>query len=147
MKQISESEAREDQERVERVKANQLLPCPFCGSAASIESGGHETFYVARCGGRGCYVNSNTGSYHREAAIQQWNTRTRPAQKDDYGLPMNAGETYTIADALHFAAYESIKDSELFEQVTNPEWDSMADELAKELAEFADRWVVERIKQ
>lgn len=49
-------------------------------------------------------------------------------------------------DYLHTLAYESIKASELWDQVeTNAECDSMADELAAAIQRTIDSWIAHRV--
>lgn len=64
----------------------ELLPCPFCGGAATVESrmrlNQHYTF--VGCANESCYVNAHVDFYHSindaEApaiAIARWNCRLK----------------------------------------------------------------------
>ena len=59
--------------------ANELKPCPFCGSKAQrgivTHSYGHKMYYI-ECSNRGCLISPTTIAYATKGAdARAWNRR------------------------------------------------------------------------
>lgn len=72
-----------DRETVEALAqgvADDLLPCPFCGDAASLrEDGEHSTAFVLEHFSKGCPVDDLWDWYpDKQQAVAAWNRRAIP---------------------------------------------------------------------
>jgi hypothetical protein len=57
-----------------------LLPCPFCGSAATLfASSDHSTAWEGGCGNDKCNINPQVWEVSKDAAIAAWNRRSEAA--------------------------------------------------------------------
>ena len=54
-----------------------IKPCPFCGQPAKLKF--KDSVYRVVCESPGCA--SHYSYYTKEAAIKEWNTRTRPQKE------------------------------------------------------------------
>lgn len=60
---------------------NNLLPCPFCGSAPEMEPwhGGAPTKQLVACRSETCHVGPGVTGETPEEAISRWNSREAPS--------------------------------------------------------------------
>lgn len=77
-----------------------LLPCPFCGSAAKFNGGTHGKYGQITCTSDDCFGPMTTAAYKADS-IDQWNRRAQPPQ------PTGTHVLYKTGDA---DAPDAIKD-------------------------------------
>ena len=91
----------------------ELLPCPFCGSAAGInETPGHAYVWCAVKPGDSCGIEPETAIFKtKEDAIAAWNTRAETKAEADNKRLREARLSAPVSEAewedfSHYAGYK-----------------------------------------
>lgn len=117
-----------------------LLPCPFCGGAASIHDTEVGGYSIVRCDNPPCPTQPYTSGYTTTAvAIEDWNTRIKPV--DDLPADSFTRYYYLATYAMTMGPRQAITPSDIYTKeismdtlvTTIEQFNAMENSIAREL--------------